>query len=310
MIHRNFLAAAVVLLAMVGAQGGDAVYRSLRTEIPIEREYLEPQGLQDAAFDLLTADMSTMSSTYVSLMSASVTVGEAGDAVLARVTGQLGWMGAALYVVNYATTSGEMWQMERPDNPALATNQGSFPSGLTNPEGITSHGGAVYVVNASTPDEMWRCADPTSPGTCANQGSFPSGLTNPRGITSHGGAVYVVDGTATGDEMWRCADPTSPGTCTNQGSFPSGLMTPEGITSHGGAVYVVDAIFDEMWRCADPTSPGTCTNQGSFPSGLTTPRAITSIGEGPLHGTPRARDDGDRRDHPSRGSYPARRHVR
>ena len=42
----------------VGAQGGDAVYRSVRTEIPIERRYLEPQGLQDAATDLLTADMS------------------------------------------------------------------------------------------------------------------------------------------------------------------------------------------------------------------------------------------------------------
>ena len=100
MTHSNFLAAAVVLLAMGGAQGGDAVYRSLKTEIPIEREYLEPQGLQDAAYDLLTADMSTMSSTYQTLMSASVTVGEVGDAVLARVTGQLGWMGAALYVVD------------------------------------------------------------------------------------------------------------------------------------------------------------------------------------------------------------------
>ena len=42
----------------VGAQGGDAVYRSLRLQIPLAREYMEPQGLQDAATDLLTADMS------------------------------------------------------------------------------------------------------------------------------------------------------------------------------------------------------------------------------------------------------------
>ena len=30
----------------VEAQGGDAIYRSLRTQIPIARAYLEPQGLQ------------------------------------------------------------------------------------------------------------------------------------------------------------------------------------------------------------------------------------------------------------------------
>ena len=70
----------------VGAQGGDAVYRSIRTEIPIAREYLEPQGLQDAASDLLTTEgISTTSNTYVTIMSAAVTVGEFGDAVLVQV---------------------------------------------------------------------------------------------------------------------------------------------------------------------------------------------------------------------------------
>ena len=67
--------------------------------------------------------------------------------------------------------------MEGPENPALATNQGSFPSGLAIPRnGITSHGGAVYVVDSphgAVPlTEMWRCADPTSPGTCTLPGQF------------------------------------------------------------------------------------------------------------------------------------------
>ena len=50
----------------VYAQGGDVAYRSVRTQIPIARAYLEPQGLQDADFDLLTSNLSTMSSTYQS----------------------------------------------------------------------------------------------------------------------------------------------------------------------------------------------------------------------------------------------------
>ena len=84
----------------VGAQGGDAVYRSIRTQFPIKRQYLEPQGLQDASYDLLTADLSTMSSTYVTIMSGSVTVGEVGDGVSVHVTGQIGRLGRALYVVD------------------------------------------------------------------------------------------------------------------------------------------------------------------------------------------------------------------
>ena len=55
----------------VGAQGGDAVYRSLRLQIPLAREYMEPNGLQDAASDLLTTSMSTTSNTYVTLLSGS-----------------------------------------------------------------------------------------------------------------------------------------------------------------------------------------------------------------------------------------------
>ena len=71
----------------VGAQGGNAVYNSLRVAIPIAREYLEPQGLQDAASVILTDGMQTTSTTYVDVMSASVTVGELGDAVLVHMKG-------------------------------------------------------------------------------------------------------------------------------------------------------------------------------------------------------------------------------
>ena len=257
----------------VGAQGGDAVYRSVRTEIPIERRYLEPQGLQDAASDLLTANFSTMSSTYQTIMSGSVTVGESGDAVLVHVTGQIGWMGAALYVVNAPASGNDLWRIDDPTAPGSAVDEGSFPSGLSNPTGITSHSGSLYVVD-NLGDDLWRIDDPTAPGSAVLQGSFPSGLSNPNGITSHSGSLYVVDNS--GDELWRIDDPTSPGSAVDEGSFPSGLSNPTGITSHSGSLYVVDSVGDDLWRIDDPTAPGSAVDEGSFPSGLTDPAGITS----------------------------------
>ena len=262
----------------VGAQGGDAVYRSLRVQIPIERRYLEPQGLQDAATDLLTANFSTMSSTYQTIMSGSVTVGEAGDAVLVHVTGQIGRMGPTLYVADDA--GDELWRVDDPTSPGSAVLVGTFPSGLGDPSGITSHGGALYVLD-SLGDELWRINDPTAPGSAVLVGSFPSGvpgLQGPSGITSHGGALYVVDNT--GDELWRVDDPTSPGSAVLVGTFPSGLSSPSGITSHGGALYVLNSanVGDELWRIDDPTSPGSAVLEGSFPSGIAQPSGITSHG--------------------------------
>ena len=277
-MNLRILTVVAVLLALlvpvtVGAQGGDAVYRSLRVQIPIERQYLEPQGLQDSASDLLTANMSTMSSTYVTVLSASVTVGEAGDAVTVHVTGQIGRMGGALYVVD--NTGDELWRVDDPTAPGSAVLEGSFPSGIGSPLGITSHGGALYVVD-NTGDELWRVDDPTAPGSAVEEGSFPSGIGNPTGITSHGGALYVVDGSD--DELWRVDDPTAPGSAVEEGSFPSGITQPNGITSHGGALYVVDGSDDELWRVDDPTAPGSAVEEGSFPSGIGNPTGITSHG--------------------------------
>ena len=199
----------LLLPSPIAAQGGNAVYNSLRVKIPIERRYLEPQGLQDAAYDLLTADMSTMSSTYQTILSASVTVGESVDAVTVHVTGQIGWMGSALYVVD--DTDDELWRIDDPTAPGGAVLEGSFPSGLSGPRGITSHGGALYVADGN--GELWRIGDPTNPGGATNAGSFPSGLTSPQGITSHGGALYVVNARSLPglDRLWRIDDPTAPG---------------------------------------------------------------------------------------------------
>ena len=229
-------------------------------------------GFQDAATDLLTADMSTMSGTYQTIMSGSVTVAEAGDAVLVHVTGQIGRLGRALLVVAPS-------QLFRIDNPTVpvAVLEGDFPSGITDAGGITSHGGSLYVVD-DTGNELWRLDDPTAPAAAVLEGDFPSGLATiaPTGITSHGGSLYVVD--ARNDELWRLDNPADPGSAVLQGDFPSGITVPAGITSQGGVLYVVDTAGAELWRIDDPTNPAAAVLQGTFPSGLTAPTGITSHG--------------------------------
>ena len=81
-------------------------------------------------------------------------------------------------------------------DPGSAVEEGAFPSGLTQSEGITSQDGALYVVDSSSGDELWRIDDPTSPGSAVEEGSFPIRSRGPTGITSQGGALYVVDALA------------------------------------------------------------------------------------------------------------------
>ena len=263
-MRRPTIIVAILLAAAIGyvpvpvsAQGGDVAYRSIRTLIPIARAYLEPQGLQDASYDLLTADMSTMSSTYVTVLSGSVTVGEAGDAVTVHVTGQIAKVGETiLYVADGG--SDELWRIDDPTSPGSAVLEGSFSSGLTASFGITSQAGALYVVDRGTPGDLWRIDDPTNPGFGGPGGSsFPSGLvSNPNGITSHGGSLYVVG-------LWHprriMADRRPNGSGVGSSGRRVSIRShrnPTGITSHGGALYVVDDTNDGLWRIDDPTNPG------------------------------------------------------
>ena len=82
-----------------GARRAQHGHREQPDVLPRRRIIGRASGLQDAAHAILTSDTSTMSSTYVTLLSGHGGRGEAGDAVRVDVTGQLGWMGAALYVL-------------------------------------------------------------------------------------------------------------------------------------------------------------------------------------------------------------------
>ena len=211
----------LLLPAPVGAQGGNAVYNSLRVAVPIERRYLEPQGLQDAAYDLLTADMSTMSSTYQTILSASVTVGESGDAVTVHVTGQIGWMGAALYVVDDGRAT-ELWRIDDPTAPGSAVAGRLIPIRALGPRPASRRtAGRSTWWRMDAGEELWRIDDPTAPGVGVAGGLIPIRAHEPAtGITSHGGALYVVDNGNAGDELWRIDDPTAPGAAVDGRLIP------------------------------------------------------------------------------------------
>ena len=125
-------------------------------------------------------------------------------------------------------TSGDFGEVGGPGN-------GSLPSGLTQPVSMTSHDGALYVVD-SDGEQLWRI-DPSNPGSTTSpyghQGTLPSGLTAGHSMTSHDGALYVADNS--GDELWRI-NPSDPDSTAspygNLGTLPSGLTEPRGMTSY------------------------------------------------------------------------------
>ena len=276
-------------------------------------------GLADAASDLVTATTSTMSSTYQTIMSATVDVGEQGDRVLIHVGAQIGRMGAGLYVSD--TTDNMLWAMVTPSD--TATQLGTFAT-LAVSDMATSDG-ALYLLSR-TVDALYRMPDPSSLGSLTMVGNFPSGLDDPRAMTDIGGILYIVEsrflwklidktdpGSATlvgelqsqgvgvtslgvadigGDlyynenfnaarDLYRQVDPDDTSTAVLLGEFPSGLAQPRAMTEHGGDLYIVDRSGNELWVLEDLTSPGSATLVQPFPSGIGQPFGLASIGAGP-----------------------------
>ena len=244
----------------VYAQGGDVAYRSVRTQIPIARAYLEPQGLQDADFDLLTSNLSTMSSTYQTILSGSVTVGEAGDAVTVHVTGQIGWMGAAIYAVDNdrATNCGGL--TTRPNSRFGAVEEGDVSvRAYATPQGITSHGGALYAVDSKRPLNCGGLTIPTNPSVRRSWKVilFHPGLAGiaKRHHVARRSALRSWTPQARPIDYGGLMIPTAPGSAvTGRRRFRPALRTPEGITSHGGALYVVNSSVTVTVNCGGLTT--------------------------------------------------------
>ena len=218
-------------------------------------------GIADIATDFLTADQSTMMSTPVTFLSASVTVPEQGDTVIVSVSGRWEWMGSGLFVLD----------QENPDSVwtctlALVCTEANLPSGVGVATGITNSGGMLYVSDNAAPgeqDSVWTC---TLALVCT-EANLPSGVGDVEGITATGGMLYVADSREP-DSVWTC---TLALVCT-EANLPSFFSDTTGITASGGMLYVADIA--SVWTC---TLALVCT-EANLPSGVGSATGITASG--------------------------------
>ena len=115
--------------------------RGLGTGSPSSRTFLRGDrawsgvGLADAASAILTVPFETVSDTWQTVMSVTVTVPGDSDLVVIGVGGRYsGFSLAGLYVVDGA--GNELWLVPDPSTPGAATNLGRFPAGLDSPQGV------------------------------------------------------------------------------------------------------------------------------------------------------------------------------
>ena len=234
-------------------------------------------GLADAAHDFLTADQSTMMSTPVTFMSASVTVEEQGDTVIVSVSGRWARMGVMLFVLD-GLAPDSVWTCTL----ALVCSEKDLPSGFGNGRGITASGGMLYVTDVVPPDSVWTC---TLALVCS-ENDLPSGFGFASGITASGGMLYVTDtiSPVSPDSVWTC---TLALVCSET-DLPSGFGVATGITASGGMLYITDSISPDnsVWTCTLALS----CSENDLPSGFGFASGITASG-GMLYVTDDANPD-------------------
>ena len=260
----------------VGAQGGDTVYKSLgvigalrvggtaRFEGPVYGV-----GPQDAASDLLTADVNVMSTTWVTVMSGSVTTRDAGDSVQLHLMGEFGLMNPVYLLGTSVTanTTSTLSRIDDPNDPAGGTMVGFLPSGVQ-AHALASHSGSLYyIVSQSGTRTLWRIDDLSDPAGAVMVGTLPSGVGS-TGMTFKGGSLYI-GGSSDPSTLWRFDDLSDLAGGTLVGTFPSGFIA-RGLAFHDGSLYVlarVSSSSSQLWRAEDPTNPAGATqfaSGGSF----------------------------------------------
>ena len=108
----------------------------------------------------------------------------------------------------------------RPDCSRVGGLEGSFPSGLSNPQGITSHGGALYVVDGGNAIVNYGGLTTRLLQGRRSGRLVPIRSLAPSGITSHGGSLYVLERLG----LWRLDDPTVRGRRSLKAHYPSGRV--------------------------------------------------------------------------------------
>ena len=173
--------------------------------------------------------------------------------------------------------SDKLWEVTSLSDPVGVVDLGTFPSGLTEPFGMTFHDERLFICDnngVGIRGELWEISDPDSPGGATSLGLFPTNLDGPAAMASHASRLFVTEGNS--DTLWEITDPDNPGSATSLGTFPSTLSIPAGMTSHDGRLLIADISGRQLFEITDPDSPSGATSLGVFPTNLTDPHAMTS----------------------------------
>ena len=176
-----------------------------------------------------------------------------------------------------------------PYTPGNASLQGTLPSGLPSPAGMTWDGQQLVIQNIAG-DEIWtlaRNANGTyTPGNASLQGTLPASLDAPQSLAWDG--QQLVIGLDTGDEIWTLArnadDSYTPLNASLQGDPACQPAPPHtGLAWDGQQLVIADSAGDETWTLArnadDSYTPGNASLQGTLPASFDAPIGMTWDGQ-------------------------------
>ena len=166
---------------------------------------------------------------------------------------------------------------------------GNLPAELRNPRAMTSHGGHLYISNA-TDSGLWRI-NPDNPsdttGVYGKVGRTPviPGRGTIESLVSHKGSLYAGENRVLGAKFWRI-NPNDPDDQTGiyglVGNLPSLIGRPDGMASDGTNIYVASATNPDTVYRINPSNPSDETGiygvVGYLPSGLEVPFSMTYFG--------------------------------
>jgi hypothetical protein len=168
--------------------------------------------------------------------------------------------GRYAYVVNYTTSTLQIFDVSNPFNPLSV---GSVSTGVSsNPIGVYVQGRYAYVVNnTSSTLQIFDVSNPSSPSLV---GSVSTG-SNPRGVYVQGRYVYVVNYTSSTLQIFDVSNPLSP---VSVGSISTGVSSnPIRVYVQGRYAYVIN-FTSESLQLFDISNPSAPVSAGSITTGV------------------------------------------
>lgn len=199
-----------------------------------------------------------------------------GDTRIPGDTGGLAAFGGSLYLSSYNNRG--LYRID-PHDVSASEEVGDWPSGLTNPYGLTVHFGKMYGLDDSG-DDLWVIDpdDVTSgtvaatrvSGTIRDEGGTTFGA--PGGLASYEGRLYALDDTR--GSLWRL-NLTDLSKSEELGTMPVGT-SQQALGVHRGVLYSASASNRNLYR-VNVEDPASSEVVGQLPARINNPYGLASF---------------------------------